>query len=98
MVVAPEAIVESFLSIGSSIMSSHLPNCIILLLNFIGCAPSAPDGSGPEAIRGCLQPDLDSSIFLHDLYFLHSDKPLLLSFIVSHCFLSLLDGMIKPVM
>jgi hypothetical protein len=62
MVVDPEAIVESFLSMGSSILSSHLPSCIIFLLNFVGCAPSAPDGSSPEAIRGCLQPVIDSSI------------------------------------
>jgi hypothetical protein len=32
MVIAPEAIVKSFSSIGSSILSSHLPSCIILLL------------------------------------------------------------------
>jgi hypothetical protein len=48
MVVAPGAIVESFSSIGSSIMYSHLPSCIILLLNFVGCAPSALDGSSPR--------------------------------------------------
>jgi hypothetical protein len=49
MGLAPEAIVESFSSIGSSILFS----CILVLLlilhnNFVGCAPSAPDSSSPR--------------------------------------------------
>jgi hypothetical protein len=54
MVVAPEAIVESFSSIGSSILSSHLLSRIILLFNFVGCAPSAPDGSSPRGYKRVL--------------------------------------------
>jgi hypothetical protein len=54
MVVAHEAIVKSFLSIGSSILSSHLPSRIILLFNFVGCAPSAPDGSSPRGYKRVL--------------------------------------------
>jgi hypothetical protein len=70
MVVAPEAIVESFLSIGSSILSSHLPRCIILLLISSGARLALPMVVAPEAIRGCLQPVIDSSISSSQLIFL----------------------------
>jgi hypothetical protein len=45
MVVAPEAIVESFLSIGSSVLLSQLCRSCI---GFVGCVTSAPDGSSPR--------------------------------------------------
>jgi hypothetical protein len=45
MVVAPEAIVESFSSIGSSVLLSQLRRSCI---DFVGCATSAPDGSSPR--------------------------------------------------
>jgi hypothetical protein len=94
MVVAPEAIVESFLSIGSSIMSSHLPSCFILLLNFVGCVPSAPDGSSPRGYKRVFAAYYRLKYFFFTTYFfLNNDKPLLLSY----CFFSLLDEAIKPV-
>jgi hypothetical protein len=45
MVVAPEAIVKSFLSIGSSVLLSQLHRSYI---DFVECATSAPDGSSPR--------------------------------------------------
>jgi hypothetical protein len=55
MVVAPEAIVESFfLSIGSSILSSHLLISIILALILSGLRQALPMGVAPKAIRGVL--------------------------------------------
>jgi hypothetical protein len=48
MGVAPEAIVESFLSIGSNKLFLCML-CIVALRNdFIGCATSAPSGSSPR--------------------------------------------------
>jgi hypothetical protein len=70
MVVAPEAIVESFSSIGSSIWSSHLSNFIILVLISSGARLSLPMVVAPEAIRGCLQPVIDSNISSTQLLFL----------------------------
>jgi hypothetical protein len=70
MVVAHEAIVESFSSIGSSILSSHLPSCIILLLISSGARLALPMVVAPEAIRGCLQPVIYSSISSSQLIFL----------------------------
>jgi hypothetical protein len=51
MVVAPEAIVESFLSIGSSILSSQIRHSCV---NFAGCATSAPDSSSPRGYKEVL--------------------------------------------
>jgi hypothetical protein len=67
MGVTTEAIVESFSSIGSSILSSQLHySCV----NFIGCAISAPDGSSPRGYKGggCLQPVIDSNISFGELF------------------------------
>jgi hypothetical protein len=68
MVVAPEAIVESFSSIGSSILSSHLPSCIIFCLISSGARLALPMVVSPKAIRGCLQPVIDSSISSSQLF------------------------------
>jgi hypothetical protein len=59
MVVALEAIVESFLSIGSSILSSHLSSFIILVLVSSGAQPALPMVVAPKAIWWCLQPFID---------------------------------------
>jgi hypothetical protein len=69
MVVAPEAIVKSFLSIGSSILSSHIPSFVILALISSGARLALPMGVAPEAIRGCLQPVIDSNISFGQLFF-----------------------------
>jgi hypothetical protein len=61
MVVALEAIVESFSSIGSSILSSHLSSFIILVLVSSGAQPALPMVVAPEAIWWCLQPFIDSN-------------------------------------
>jgi hypothetical protein len=45
MVVVPEAIVECFSSIGSSVLLSQLRRSCT---DFIRCATSAPDGSSPR--------------------------------------------------
>jgi hypothetical protein len=71
MVVAPEAIVESFSSIGSSILSSHLPNFVILMLILSGARLAFPMVVALEAIRGCLQPVIDSNISFGRLFFLY---------------------------
>jgi hypothetical protein len=68
MVVAPEAIVESFLSIGSSILSSHLSSFIILVLISPGARLALPMVVAAEA-KGCLQPVIDSSISFAQLLF-----------------------------
>jgi hypothetical protein len=52
MVVAPEAIVESFSIIGSNILSSLLFSFIILLLISSGARLALPMGVAPEAIWG----------------------------------------------
>jgi hypothetical protein len=70
MVVAPEAIVESFSSIGSSILSSRLSSFVILVLISSGARLVLPMGVAPEAIRGCLQPVIDSNISFVQLLFL----------------------------
>jgi hypothetical protein len=70
MVVDPEAIVESFLSIGSSILSSRLSSFVILVLISSGARLALPTGLAPEAIRGCLQPVIDSNISFVQLFFL----------------------------
>jgi hypothetical protein len=67
MVVAPEAIVESFSSIGSSVLLSQLCRSCI---SFIGCATSAPDGSSPQGysrifLFGYRLKDIYSLLFLH---------------------------------
>jgi hypothetical protein len=72
MVVAPEAIVKSFSSIGSSILSSHIPNCIILLLNLSGARLARPMVVAPKVMRGCLQPFIDSSISSSQLFLFFS--------------------------
>jgi hypothetical protein len=69
MVVAPEAIVKSFLSIGSSILSSYLPISIIIALILSGAQLALPMVVAPEAIRGCLQPVIDSNISFGQLLF-----------------------------
>jgi hypothetical protein len=70
LVVAPEAIVESFSSIGSSILSSRLSSFIILVLILSGARLALPMGVAPEAIRGCLQPVMDSNISFAQILFL----------------------------
>jgi hypothetical protein len=73
MVVAPEAIVESFFSsIGSSILSSHLPISIILALISSGARLALPMVVAPEAIRGCLQPVIDSNISFGQLFLFYT--------------------------
>jgi hypothetical protein len=66
MVVAPEAIVESFSSIGSSVLLSQLRRSCI---DFIRCAISAPDGSSPRGYsRKFFEyrlKDIDSLLCLH---------------------------------
>jgi hypothetical protein len=67
MVVAPEAIVESFLSIDSSILSSQIRHSCV---NFAGCTTSAPDGSSPRGYKGVLAAcyrlkNIYSLLFLH---------------------------------
>jgi hypothetical protein len=67
MVVAPKAIVESFLSIGSSVLLSQLRRSCI---GFVGCATSAPDGSSPLGysqifLFGYQLKNIYSLLFLH---------------------------------
>jgi hypothetical protein len=69
MVVAPEAIVERFSSIGSTILSSHLPIFVILMLISLGAQLALPMVEALEAIRGCLQPIIDSNISFGQLFF-----------------------------
>jgi hypothetical protein len=54
MGVDPEAIVESFLSIGSNIFSYSSFQFLYSYDNFIGCATSAADGSSPRGYKGVL--------------------------------------------
>jgi hypothetical protein len=92
MVVAPEAIVKSFSSIGSSILSSCLSSFIILVLISSGARLALPMGVSPEAIRGCLQPVIDSNISFAQLLFLEFIEsffslyifPLFLLFFMEH--------------
>jgi hypothetical protein len=92
MVVAPEAIVKSFSSIGSSILSSCLSSFIILVLISSGARLALPMGVSPEAIRGCLQPVIDSNISFAQLLFLEFIEsffslyifPLFLFFFMEH--------------
>jgi hypothetical protein len=70
MGVALEAIVKSFSSIGSNNMSSRLSSFIILVLILSGARLALPMGVAPEAIRGCLQPVIDSNIPFAQLLFL----------------------------
>jgi hypothetical protein len=70
MVVALEAIVESFSSIGSSILSSHLSIFVILVLFSSGARLALPMVVAPEDIRGCLQPVIDSNISFGQFFFL----------------------------
>jgi hypothetical protein len=67
--VAPEAIVESFSSIGSNILSSRLSSFFIHAFDFFWCATSAPDESSPRGYKGCLQPFIDSNISFAQLFF-----------------------------
>jgi hypothetical protein len=71
MVVAPEAIVESFFEyrLKYTVISSSSP---LFLRKFVGCATSAPDGSSPEAVRGCLQPVIDSNISFGQLFLFYT--------------------------
>jgi hypothetical protein len=70
MVVAPEAIVQSFSSIGSSILSFRLPSFVTLVLILSGARLVLLMGVAPEAIRGCLQPVIHSNISSVQLLFL----------------------------
>jgi hypothetical protein len=83
MVVALKAIVESFLSIGSSILSSHLPSFIILVLISSGAQLVLPMVVAPEAIMGCLQPVIDSNISFEQLFFLYFIESLFFLYIFS---------------
>jgi hypothetical protein len=76
----PEAIVEIFSGIGSNILSSPLSSCSILMLNSSGARQALPMVVAPEAIRGRLQPFIDSNIFLlHHLLSLEECTYLLFS-------------------
>jgi hypothetical protein len=68
MVLAPKAIVERFLSIGSSILSSHLLSSIILVLILSGVRPVLPMVIATEGIRGSLQPVINSNISSGQLF------------------------------
>jgi hypothetical protein len=70
MVVAPEAILESFSSIGSNILSSCLSSFIILVFISSGAQLALPMVVAPEDIRGCLQPFIDLNIPFAQLLFL----------------------------
>jgi hypothetical protein len=86
-VVAPEAIVKSFLSIGSSILSSHLPSFVILVLILSGARLALPMVVAPEAIRGCLQPVIDSNISFGQLFCtLFNPSSSFIYFYYFHCF------------
>jgi hypothetical protein len=60
MVVALEAIVESFSSIGSSVLLSQLHRSCI---DFVGCATSTPDGSSPRGLAEFFCSSIGSKIF-----------------------------------
>jgi hypothetical protein len=73
MGVAPEAIIESFSSVGSNILSSLLFNFFLLGLILSGARPALPMGVAPEAIRGCLHPFIDSNISFAQLFFFETE-------------------------
>jgi hypothetical protein len=61
-----------FSSIGSSILSSHLPISVILALISLGARLALPMRVAPEAIRGCLQPVIDSNISFGQLFLFYT--------------------------
>jgi hypothetical protein len=70
MGVAPDAIVESFFEYRLKYIAfSSFQFLLALILS--GARPALPLGVAPEAIRGCLQPFIDSNIsFAHLFLFL----------------------------
>jgi hypothetical protein len=68
MGVAPEAIVEFIeYRLKHICCISYMMELIQFFTSstIIGCATSAPDGSSPEAIKGCLQPVIGSNLIIY---------------------------------
>jgi hypothetical protein len=73
MGLAPETIVESFSSIGSNILPSLLSSFFFLAFISSGARPALLMGVAPEAIRGCLQPFIDSNISFTQFFFFETE-------------------------